>query len=295
MPPGPHEGLLRHVLGPTTVTDDGERAPEDHPLEAAHEGEHRIPVARRDTCHQRLIGHFPHVGSTTAGAEGIARARNPSPAALRIAPRAQDPDSARCDGDGRSRLRRRLQHDDVRQQLSGGNSSGGNANQPVSLPGTTNDKGTKSPTGNEIEVELDDFYFSPTFIQGTPGQALTLHLKNEGKNTHTFTSTALNVDQTLQPGSGHGRAGHAAPDRRDRVPLQLPPEPRHAGRVLLHGRRRRRRIGGAGAGASTSFESPARRFVERRLRLQLTRPRAPGRAPHVVGLDPGRCSVPTAR
>jgi len=77
--------------------------------------------------------------------------------------------------------------------------SGGNASQPVSLPGQTNNKGTKSATGNEIEVELDDFYFSPTFIQGTPGQALTLHLKNEGKNPHTFTSTALNVDKTLQP------------------------------------------------------------------------------------------------
>jgi len=75
----------------------------------------------------------------------------------------------------------------------------GNASQPVSLPGQTNDKGTKSPNGDEIEVELDDFYFSPTFIQGTPGQTLTLHLKNEGKNPHTFTSTALNVDKTLQP------------------------------------------------------------------------------------------------
>jgi plastocyanin len=67
------------------------------------------------------------------------------------------------------------------------------------LPGQTNDKGTKSPTGDEIEVELDDFYFSPTFIQGTPGQSLKLHLKNEGKNPHTFTSSALNVNQTLQP------------------------------------------------------------------------------------------------
>jgi plastocyanin len=69
----------------------------------------------------------------------------------------------------------------------------------VSLPGTTNNKGTKAPSGNDIEVEMDDFYFSPTFIQGKPGQTLTLHLKNEGKNAHTFTSTALGVDQTLQP------------------------------------------------------------------------------------------------
>lgn len=78
-------------------------------------------------------------------------------------------------------------------------SPAGNGSAPVSLPGQTTNKGTKSPTGNAIDVEMDDFYFSPTFIQGTPGQTLTVHLKNEGKNAHTFTSTALNVDQTLQP------------------------------------------------------------------------------------------------
>jgi len=82
---------------------------------------------------------------------------------------------------------------------SSSSQSSGNASQPVSLPGQTNNKGTKSATGNDIEVELDDFYFNPTFIQGTPGQTLTVHLKNEGKNAHTFTSTALNVDKTLQP------------------------------------------------------------------------------------------------
>jgi len=70
----------------------------------------------------------------------------------------------------------------------------------VSLPGKTNDHGTKSPDGNELEVELDDFYFGPTFVKATPGQTLTLHLKNEGSTTHTFTSAALGVDKTLQAG-----------------------------------------------------------------------------------------------
>jgi plastocyanin len=77
--------------------------------------------------------------------------------------------------------------------------SNGSGTQPVSLPGTTNDHGTKSPSGNEIEVEMDDFYFNPTFVKGTPGQTLTVHLKNEGKNAHTFTSSALGVDKTVQP------------------------------------------------------------------------------------------------
>jgi plastocyanin len=77
-------------------------------------------------------------------------------------------------------------------------SSGGN--RPVALSGTTNNMGTETASGSELNVELDDFYFKPTFIKGTPGQMLTLHLENEGKNAHTFTSAALNVDETLQAG-----------------------------------------------------------------------------------------------
>ena len=47
---------------------------------------------------------------------------------------------------------------------------------------------------------MDDFYFNPTFLKGgTPGSTITVHLKNEGKASHTFTSTALGVDQTLAP------------------------------------------------------------------------------------------------
>ena len=56
-------------------------------------------------------------------------------------------------------------------------------------------------SGSSVEVELDDYYFNPTFLKGgTPGSTITVHLKNEGKNPHTFTSTALGVDQTLSAG-----------------------------------------------------------------------------------------------
>lgn len=71
---------------------------------------------------------------------------------------------------------------------------------PVQLAGNTTDKGTKDLNGASIEVELDDFYFSPTFIKGgTPGSTVTVHLKNEGKQPHTFTSTALGVDEQVSP------------------------------------------------------------------------------------------------
>jgi plastocyanin len=79
----------------------------------------------------------------------------------------------------------------------GGSSSG----TPVKLTGSTTSKGTKDLSGTSIGVEMDDFYFNPTFIKGgTPGSTVTVHLQNEGKNTHTFTSTAFNVDQTVNAG-----------------------------------------------------------------------------------------------
>ena len=75
---------------------------------------------------------------------------------------------------------------------------GGSA-PPVSLAGPTSDHGTKA-AAQDLEVELDDFYFGPTFIKATAGQRFTLRLKNEGKTPHTFSSTALGIDEELLPG-----------------------------------------------------------------------------------------------
>ena len=81
----------------------------------------------------------------------------------------------------------------------GGSSS---SSTPVKLSGTTTNKGTKNLSGTSIDVEMDDYYFSPTFIKGgTPGSTVTVHLKNEGKSQHTFTSAALGVDQAVAPDS----------------------------------------------------------------------------------------------
>ena len=64
-----------------------------------------------------------------------------------------------------------------------------------------NDHGTKAAedTG-KTEVEMDDFYFSPTVLTGKPGQKVTLELKNEGNTEHSFTIDSQNVDQELGPG-----------------------------------------------------------------------------------------------
>ena len=72
---------------------------------------------------------------------------------------------------------------------------------PVSLAGTTNNHGTKTASAS-MEVELDDFYFEPTFIKAKPGETITIEVKNEGKAVHTFTSPDLgNVDEQLAAGT----------------------------------------------------------------------------------------------
>lgn len=61
--------------------------------------------------------------------------------------------------------------------------------------------GTKNFGANaEGEVELDDNYFSPTTIQGRPGQTLRLELKNEGNAEHNLTLSDQNIDQDVEAG-----------------------------------------------------------------------------------------------
>jgi len=62
-----------------------------------------------------------------------------------------------------------------------------------------NDHGTKT-VSKETELELDDYYFKPTVIQGKAGQKVTLELKNEGKVEHSFTIDSQGIDKTLSPG-----------------------------------------------------------------------------------------------
>jgi plastocyanin len=92
---------------------------------------------------------------------------------------------------------------------SSGSSSGGTTTEESSggsgqktIAGVkANDHGTKAVKDKgKTEVELDDFYFKPTVLEGKPGQKVTLELKNEGKTEHTFTIDSQNVDQDLGPG-----------------------------------------------------------------------------------------------
>ena len=79
-------------------------------------------------------------------------------------------------------------------------SDGGSSKPPVSLNGPTNNHGTKTAEA-DLEVEVDDFYFSPTFITATAGQKFTVQLKSDGTARHSFTSPANGIDLELAPGA----------------------------------------------------------------------------------------------
>jgi plastocyanin len=82
---------------------------------------------------------------------------------------------------------------------SASGSASGSGNKPQ-LSGTVNDKGTKTVSGSQLDIEADDFYFKPTFVDAKPGTKLTIQIENEGKNEHTFTIDSANVDQDIAPG-----------------------------------------------------------------------------------------------
>jgi plastocyanin len=75
----------------------------------------------------------------------------------------------------------------------------GGAEAPVELEGTVNDEGTGEVSDGEVEIELDNFYFGPTFTQAEAGSTVTVSLFNEGDTSHTFTIDSLGVDEELEP------------------------------------------------------------------------------------------------
>ena len=64
-----------------------------------------------------------------------------------------------------------------------------------------NDHGSKDVTGqSSVDLEMEDFYFKPTVITGTPGQSLTVDMENGGSALHNFSLTDQGIDQDVQAG-----------------------------------------------------------------------------------------------
>src|SRR6266508_67403 len=82
----------------------------------------------------------------------------------------------------------------------GGNVEAKGSDTPVDLSGEVTNKGTEDlGDATELELEVDDFYFEPTFVRATPGATVTVKIQNEGDANHTFTVDDLSIDQELAP------------------------------------------------------------------------------------------------
>lgn len=80
--------------------------------------------------------------------------------------------------------------------------TGATSPPPVELEGDVNDHGTARIDAGEVEVEADDLYFEPTYIEVTePGGQATVHVRNEGDVEHTFTIEDQTLDLVLSPGA----------------------------------------------------------------------------------------------
>jgi YVTN family beta-propeller protein len=67
-------------------------------------------------------------------------------------------------------------------------------------PTTFADHGTVEVRGlTRVEIEVDDYYFAPTFLRGDPGQRVTLVVENELATLHNITVPALQVDRDVPP------------------------------------------------------------------------------------------------
>ena len=76
----------------------------------------------------------------------------------------------------------------------------GEGGQATIAGATVDDHGTMDVAGmDEISLELDDDYFEPTVLEGTPGQQLKIELENEGGNEHNFSIDAQSIDQDVDP------------------------------------------------------------------------------------------------
>ena len=71
----------------------------------------------------------------------------------------------------------------------------------ITLDGVTYaDHGTKDVRNlSRLDLEADNYYFSPTFLRGKPEQKLTLLVENEASTVHNITIPALGVDKDIPP------------------------------------------------------------------------------------------------
>ena len=51
----------------------------------------------------------------------------------------------------------------------------------------------------ELDLEVDEYYFEPAFLRGTPGQKLKLEIENESNTLHSFSIPEQKLDMDIPP------------------------------------------------------------------------------------------------
>src|SRR5207245_4470042 len=71
----------------------------------------------------------------------------------------------------------------------------------ITLGGVTYaNRGTKDVRNlSKLDLEADDYYFSPTFLRGKPGQKLTLLVESEARTLHNLSISSLGIDKDIPP------------------------------------------------------------------------------------------------
>ena len=69
--------------------------------------------------------------------------------------------------------------------------------QKVNVKGT---KDVSSKSTAKLDMELDDFYFAPTFVKAKAGEKITLEIENEGNAPPHVHVRRAGVDQQVDPG-----------------------------------------------------------------------------------------------
>jgi plastocyanin len=65
---------------------------------------------------------------------------------------------------------------------------------------TAGGHGTSVAGMTEVTMQMNDDFFSPALLTGTPGQKVMLDLVNDGGVEHNFTLASQKVDQDVEPG-----------------------------------------------------------------------------------------------
>ena len=83
----------------------------------------------------------------------------------------------------------------------GGDDDSSSSSGTPKLSGKVTDKGSKTVSGDEIELEADDFYFEPTVIKADGGAEIEVEIENEGDATHNFSVDDQGIDTDVEAGS----------------------------------------------------------------------------------------------